>query len=238
MGRYLYCIAPPRHVPPPALQGIADAPVEALPIAGLSLWTSHLAAPPSADLDAIRRHNLVVEAATTDAITPLPLRFGQWAADADRLAAPIAERAEDYLRLLGDFAGALEFGLRLLDTGADAADSEADGPAPAPAPTGSHGPAAPGRTHLETVARKLHRRDALSERGEAVAAELRRRLGSLVRRESVAPLPTSHGLVSIAHLVGRHDFSPYRQTVAAFRGESPELRLLLSGPWPPYSFVT
>jgi len=60
-------------------------------------------------------------------------------------------------------------------------------------------------------------------------------LGSIVRQERIDALPSRHGLVSLAHLVERRAEREYRAGVDRVRGERPELRFLLTGPWPPYS---
>ncbi len=53
----------------------------------------------------------------------------------------------------------------------------------------------------------------------------------------VAPaLPSRHGLVSVAHLVERGAEREYRVALEVLRHERPDLRFLVTGPWPPYSF--
>ncbi len=75
------------------------------------------------------------------------------------------------------------------------------------------------------------------EEGEQIRAGVAEAVRGLVRDERVDELRTSHGVVSVAHLVGRHDFGSYRDAVHAVREHFPAFRFLLSGPWVPYSFA-
>ena len=58
-----------------------------------------------------------------------------------------------------------------------------------------------------------------------------------VKAEQFEPLRTSHGLLSVTHLVDRSRFDAYRARVAQVRDQQPQLRFLATGPWPPYSFA-
>lgn len=222
MGAYLYCVLPAGvGSVPAALRGIDDATVEAVPLGDLSVWLSRLEQRPDATLDRVRAHNGVIEAAASGEATPVPLRFGQWVADEQQLAGAIGARAEPLARTLERIAGAVEFGVRIADPAKVAA-----GAVPTPAES-------TGREYLE----RLAERDRLDPRGEDLARQLRGATAGLVREERVEPLPSAHGLVTVAHLVDRKDIAAYRAAVTGFRDRFGDLRFLISGPWPPYSFV-
>jgi hypothetical protein len=223
-GLYLYCVLPAGHAPPPALRGIDDAPVAAVADGDLVLWTSTLHLSPVASIEAIQRHNHVIEAAMDSAVTPVPLRFGQFVSRAE-LAARVADRRSAWSASLAEFAGCAEYGLRVIE------------PDRTPTARDVRTPAASGRAYLESLARTAGLDRERRARAEALAAALRERLGDCVVRDRVEPLPSSHGLASIAHLVRRKRADAYSLGIDAARAELPSLRFLTSGPWPPYSFA-
>ena len=221
MAFYIYCVVPPEHEPA-TVTGIDDVPVQLVQCAGLGLWTSQLAAVPEASVTHIRQHNAVVEQAISDHVTPVPVRFGQWAADRTALDQSFEPRAENFRKLLALFAGSLEFGLRILD------------PSPPPAQDVQAGPVRTGREYLVAVRDRLRPRPA----NEAVHERVQAAVASLVKVERVETQQTPHIMVSYAHLVARSDFERYRSQVQKLREELTGVRFLVSGPWPPYSFAT
>lgn len=219
MGVYAYCLGRAGSPPPADLAGLGDAPVRAESIAGFSVWVSELPAAPVASLAAVRVHNQVVEAATVDA-TPLPFRFGHWFPSANDLAGSLSRRRARLAAGLDHVDGALEHGIRVLD------------PAHAPAPADRSS----GTAYLEALARRTREDQLHQARGRDVAAAIRERLAPLVRDERVR-LVGGGTLAAIAHLVDRHETRNYQRRAAALPPEWPELRLVFSGPWPPYGFV-
>lgn len=220
MGLYLYCVGAPDHPPPIELEGIAGAPVRALDAGGLQAWVSSLDGPPPASLDRVRAHNAVVEA-SAETSTPLPMRFGQWFETEAALSAALDARQPGLERALDRVREAMEFGVRIIERGG----------AERPAPDRSTG-----KAYLEALARREEEAERSRRRGAQVAAELRSFLGSVVRAQEVRP-GGSDALVSIAHLVGRHDTGTYNTRLRTFSLRWPDLRFVFSGPWPPYGFT-
>ncbi len=225
MGLYLYCLVPAGIEPPAGLRGLEDAPVVARAAGRLTCWVSPSDAVPDASLERIRRHDDVVEAALAAGATPVPLRWGQWVADEGALAATLRERESAYLEALDRVAGAVEFGVRVLD------------PALAPADLPSDAGAGTGTAYLRALVARAAAERAVDARGQEIAANLRAVLGAIIRQERIDALPTRHGLVSLVHLVARGAEPEYRAGVERVRRDWPELRFLVTGPWPPYSFA-
>jgi hypothetical protein len=224
MGLHLYCIAPAAHIPEstngPSVTGIGGAPVEAVVAGSLSLWVSAHESPPAASLDAIREHHNVVTAAMTPVVTPVPVRFGQYFADAAAARESIGTSHEKWLALLVRFAGTVELGLRVFD--------------PARAPEAETTPAGSGS---EYMARLQRRQRGPAEAVSVTTVALHDALAGIVLEERVSPLRTAHGVVSVAHLLHAAQLEAYHAAVERVRAQLPHLRLLSSGPWPPYSFV-
>jgi hypothetical protein len=76
-----------------------------------------------------------------------------------------------------------------------------------------------------------------SEEAQEVAGWLESVVREYVRDKTFKTKVTSQLLLSAAHLVRREAVSQYRDRLKAARLERPELKFLVSGPWPPYSFA-
>src|SRR5207248_4985702 len=92
--------------------------------------------------------------------------------------------------------------------------------------------------YLQTRLAARRREAAMRERARALARELDGELSvhALDRRCSL--LPTPRLAVRAAYLLEPGRVPAFQDAFAQLRRAHPDLRLLLSGPWPPYSFVT
>jgi hypothetical protein len=225
VGVYAYCVVPHAHRPPGDLVGLNGSPVELFEVGDVGLWVSTTERP-QVSVEAVQAHNRVVEVAVTEDVTPVPLRFGQWLEDPGKLAAQVSERASDYRDSLGRFAGCLEFGLRLIDP--EAADEARDVRRSAPAT---------GREYMQALRESSKLADQRQAYSETVATRVRELLRDIVREEKVETAQTRHAVLTVSHLVAREHFDEYRERARRIRSVFPALRLLLSGPWPPYSFA-
>lgn len=225
MGIYAYCVVPAGHESPADLRGLSDADVELAAVGEIALWVSRIAKP-EVNAEAVQQHNAVVEAAVTQEVTPVPLRFGQWMEDEAAMVMAMQEKAEAYATRLHEFAGCLEFGLRLLDP------AEPQGARPVQESTPASG--------LEYM-RSLQESSRLADRKRGEAEQVRARITELlrefIREERQEEARTPHAFLTMSHLVAREHFDAYRERARQIRELYPELRLLLSGPWAPYSFA-
>jgi hypothetical protein len=225
LGVYAYCVLPATRPPADSLTGVQDRPVAALQIDDLLIWVSH-GPRPEPSLEAVQAHNRVVETAVTNTVTPVPLRFGQWLENEAALRSALAERVPGYRRQLAEFAGCLEFGLRLLDPAATpkARDVQAS--------TGTSG-----FEYMQALRESSRLAEQQREHAETVRARVHETLQDVVRAERVAEERTPHGVLTVAHLVARPRFDEYRERARQLRTMFPAMRLMVSGPWPPYSFA-
>jgi hypothetical protein len=213
---WLYCVTPAGHRPPPDTLGIGDAPVHAVEEGGLAIWASPIVKPHGTGLDAIRSHNRVVEAALTETVTPVPLRFGQTAAEAQARAMLVSDE-DAWRRRLAAVAGTLEFGVRSLRS--------------APAAQNVRDPARfTGRQFLEELARR-EREDS------SVMAAVHEAVCGLVREERLVHATRGEASPAVAHLVERASVTDYRDALRRLDAQHPDFRLMTTGPWPPWSFA-
>lgn len=228
MGLYLYCVLP-ADVAEPELTGIDGAPVRAFREADVTVWLGDCAAAPRPDLDRIRAHNRVVQAALATGATPVPIRFGQVLADEAALVAHLAQR--DYHADLARVAGAVEFGIRVLDPAA--AEATDDTVASAHAAGAAE---APGTAYLRAVAKRVHTLEARRERALEVARRVDDELAAWVRERRIEPSEQPPG-ATVAHLVQTDAVAAYGARARDLTQGDHALHLVLTGPWPPYSFV-
>jgi hypothetical protein len=197
------------------------------------LWATQHDAPPHASVDAIRQHNNVVVAATTAEMTPIPLRFGQWVSDEATAGSMLMTSHEKWVARLQLFRGAAEYGIRIFEPGREASAPDApDAPDAADAAAKAGGS---GTAYMNALARRVGGEKRAAEAAQAVLQDA---TAGIVLAERSDPLRTPHGVLTVAHLLHRRDEDVYRAALDQARARLPGLRLLSSGPWPPYSFVT
>jgi hypothetical protein len=199
--------------------------------------------------DLLVHHELVVAACERGPC--LPVRFGTWITGEDALRRGLAERAAELGRALERVRGRRELAVTLLwrdgagGEGPGAVDEPAGEPAGEPAESGGSsgrgraaGPAGPGRRYLEArwsgfVAQRRRRETVAGWARELTAAC---GLGDTEVRHTICP--SSAVALSSALLVQTELATALKERVLALGRSWGEVRCLVNGPWPPYSFAT
>ncbi|WP_319459980.1 GvpL/GvpF family gas vesicle protein [Micromonospora sp. RTP1Z1] len=235
-------------VDPATLAGVAGmdgAPVRAVRAAGL---TAVVSAAPLAEYGeaalrrnledlawlerAARTHHTVVDALSR-AGAVVPARLATVHRDDDRVAGVLAERRDELAATLARLTGREEWGVKgYVAPGALPGTAE-------PAGGGGAGAAYLRRRRAQLTAREEGQRIAADAAatvhaalaGYAVAA---RRHAPQDRRLSGAATAM---VLNGAYLIDRSRLAGFSELVGALADGHPELRLELTGPWPPYSFV-
>jgi hypothetical protein len=208
---HLYAFAP-AGTPLPVAAGIGGGLLDAHCVADVAAVVSSVVPEdaPAVDRDAVVAHGLVVERLREVADAVLPVRFGERFADRDELVGAVGDRIPALRESLVRVRGCAEFAVRLL--------------APED-PVGAEG-ATDGSTYMRV-------RLAALERAKAVAGELHEPLARWARA-SVATSGRDHG---VAYLVGNGERAPFEAALAAFVDAHPDVTVVCTGPWAPYSFV-
>lgn len=162
--------------------------------------------------EALWRHEEVVEALMQDRDL-LPVRYGTVLEDDAAVERAVTERRDELAASLARVRGAAELSVRAVAVGAD---GDATG-----TPSGAE--------YLRTRARTSAARDA-------VARSLHEPLAALARAD-VRRTPPPGELLRAAYLVDRDAVGTFTRLVARLDERNPDLRLLCTGPWPPYSFA-
>jgi hypothetical protein len=234
-----YCIC---HHPGPEftknLVGVGGRPVYQVAHRRLSAAISQVDSTDlAADLPRVRAYERVVLSCHRQGAI-IPMRYGCVLPRESEVIQLLDEHSRQYEDLLQELEGCVEMGLRVL---------LASGPWVAAAPEGSRevaGPpppeAAPSRPGLAyLLARKAHfaQEDRWTqEYRQAAERYLAQFSGLFAKAKTEGPSPRLP-LLSLYFLVPRRAVASFRQ---AFRhlAAAESARLLLSGPWPPYNFVT
>jgi hypothetical protein len=214
---WVYGICDRPDLPPPRRRGLAEAPLDGLREGQLlAVFTRHARFVGDPAPDALWAHERVVERLMADR-TVLPMRFGSTVASDDAVRRMLVERQASFLAMLARIRGRVELGIRVLEV--------APGPERAEVAVAA-APAATGRDYLLAKLQNGRRTADLDEPLSGLAVEMRRQ----VPRSADEVLRGSY-------LVERPAVGRFRAAVERLQGAHPELAILCTGPWPPYSFV-
>ena len=203
----LYAIADHPGPPLPAL-----APLRVVPAGSLAAICAP-AEEREVTPEALWRHEEVVEALMEDRDL-LPVRYGTLMDDDAAAARAVADRRAELAAALDRVRGAVELSVRAV----------------AAEPDDDDGDAARGRDYLRTKMRSAAAQDR-------VVHSLHEPLAALARADMQrAPRPPSE-LLRAAYLVDKDAIGTFTRLVARLDHRHTGLRLLCTGPWPPYSFA-
>jgi hypothetical protein len=244
-GLWLHAVVPAEH-PLPHIAGVGGqalrtvrsgdlmAVVSSVPLGeyGEDALRRHLE-----DLDWLERtaraHHVVVDALSR-AGPVVPARLATVYREEGRVAAALAERREEFRAALDRIAGRTEWGVKGFATPA-AAGSTADGVAG----SGGAGAAYLRRRRAQLMARDAGQRAAAND-AAAVHAALSARAVASHRHPPQDRRLSGAGAVMVlngAYLVTADRAGEFAQLVDELAGRHPAIRLQLTGPWPPYSFI-
>jgi len=221
---WAYAICDHPDAPLPRRRGLAHAPLEGIAVNGLlAVVSRHTQAPGDPALDALWTHERVVERLMVDR-TVLPLRFGTKLPDADSVRSTLTARYDEFMAALDRVRGRVELGVRAMEPPRE------DGVPPAAI---AATPARVARTGRDYLLEKL----AHEQRNEHGAAALHEPLSAVAVASRRGRLQSDDEVLRAAYLVERADVARFRALVERLQHQHPELAVLCTGPWPPYSFV-
>lgn len=179
---------------------------------------------------AVLDHETIVEAVRQQG-PALPVRFGTVFPDAASLASALSGQYESLTADLHRLGNKVELALTALwvSPPSERATSVA-------VVSESLAPLC-GRSYLYDRAADLRTREGLKEKAAVAARELDRELSTLAIERRISLLPTSRIAARLTYLVDTSLVDGFRAAFERVRGTSDDVRMLLTGPWPPYSFV-
>jgi hypothetical protein len=163
--------------------------------------------------EALWRHEEVVEALMEDRDL-LPVRYGTLVADDAAAGRAVADRRAELAAALDRVRGAVELSVRAV----------------ALAPEDREREAASGADYLRTKMRSAAVHDSVID-------AIHQPLAALARADAQRPPRPPAELLRAAYLVDRDAIGTFTRLVARLDDRHTEMRLLCTGPWPPYSFA-
>jgi hypothetical protein len=227
---YVYAItagAPPRE----ALDGVtgpSGMPPAALAVREVAAVWSEIDQSPPATRESILRHEQVVEKLMAGRPL-LRARFGTVLRDEATLGRLLTVNHDRLAAGLERVRDCVELGVRVMW---DADGTEVDPPADEPAPD-----AASGTAYLIARAEQERRRRGTEARAAELSGNLNRLFEPCAKDGVVRVLPSPRFVMAAAYLVPLARTGEFRGRVEEAGAAFETLKLLCSGPWPPYHFV-
>ena len=202
-----------------ALEVVRSGPVAAL--------IGRVAQPPEPAAETLRAHDDVVRRLATRCRAVLPARFGSLAPDDEALRAALADNAAAYAASLERVRDREQMTVRVFA----AEGARAEAASAVPGADGDRG-AGPGARYLAGRAQQA------GTSGIPGLQALLDRLAPLVAAQIVERHQTAPLMASVYHLVERDSGPRYRDALREAAEAAPELRVVATGPWPPYAFAS
>ena len=235
MSYLLYCVfrspAQPRPGIPP---GVGGKPVFVLSQNGLSAGLSEPAESDRVpDISQILAYEAVVEHLYRD-LTVIPVRYGCQLEGASEALGLLERHRAEYGVLLDELEGLAEMGIHVLLEGSGAGtDSDAWPVPPKSFPLACNS----GAAYLAAKRQRYLGLDQATLHERLLVEDFWSSLASLyVRRKVEFPDPNRSRLLSLYFLVPRAAVEAFRRAACHLHPKE-AVKLLLSGPWPPYNFV-
>jgi hypothetical protein len=234
---YLYAITDEAHNTLPEMAGLDGYPLRSVGCRELVAVTSTCTNPaPHPTPDNVWCHERVVEALMARRAV-LPMRFGSVLPDESHMLAVLDRHYAQLVSHLDHIAGRVELGLRVLCYEPMSIES-----------VGKVGLSTHERTpfmqrgtaYLFRRLEEERRARCLHDNSLALTREIRQSLEMLAVDWSQEECPTFGAaglLLSAAVLVDAEQADAFCAAAHALTDARPEMRLLITGPWPPYSFA-
>jgi hypothetical protein len=218
MKYLLYCICQQDVDEPPQEPGIRVVTGHGL--AAVASGVEGTTTAPS--ISSLLAYERVVEAIHAQQ-TVLPLRYGCLMENEEQIVRLLEDHRQEYEALLGRLHGRTEMGIRAL--------------LPACAVPLPGLPHSPGAAYLASLRPRYNAGDALAPEEAEVAGQIAALLAGRFTEQRREVSSSSQGrLISLAFLTPKTRVEEFRQKAREITPLS-GAKLLLSGPWPPYSFV-
>jgi hypothetical protein len=239
MSIYTYAVIDSAQAIEPS-PGLFGMPVRNLPCRRLGVVASEL--PGGKGGQTLQCAERILEhSAVTDRLmarfTVLPIRFGTIFPDPDRVIANAEEHHADFCSNLDRLRAKVEFGLRVLWPGEAIKQEIESGVRSDNTEIDEDGRRTAARQFLEAKLATYRLDQAFAARADQAIAEIDRAFHLVAAERECTRLKTPNLLLSACYLVEQTRIGDFHQAYERLRRGRPDFRYLLSGPWPPYSFV-
>lgn len=214
------------------IAGLQAAAVCHLPYGEIGVAVSPLTGPIQDVVAGAVEHEAVVERLMRTH-TVLPMRFPTVFSSREAVLTMVSQHYGAFRENLHRLHHQVEFGIRVIQPGAQSPSTEEEAPRRAGGPHESSG-----TQYLCERYRQYRCTEALRQQ----RAQVERKLDTALSRVATAKRLRSPASVAFVfdgiYLVPRDREADFRRAFADGKGPEPGFRYLFSGPWPPYNFVT
>ncbi|MFP3870142.1 MAG: GvpL/GvpF family gas vesicle protein [Syntrophobacteria bacterium] len=238
MSYLLYCILPSRaSLQGETLAGVHGQPVHLIKQNGLGAAVSAVtASDPGADIFQLLTYKTVVESLHRHS-TVIPMRYGCLFNGKSQVVGLLETRCREYRALLRELEGCVEMGIRILTAEWGMRNAEST------RKIQNLRPQISGRDYLAARREQYARQEQAAKENGAVLARCRGAFAGLFVKckMDLAPLRTPRSafhlsLPSLYFLVPGNCLETFHNEFRRLSARE-SAKLLLSGPWPPYSFA-
>ena len=220
---YALVSAPPARL---NLPGVGGERLKVITVDRIGVVVGELRRAPAPSVRNLRRYAAAVDAIAARTSAILPARYGTAVVDADELTLVIRSRRAALRDRLAAVRGRAQMTIRFV--GSDPVNESCGGQTPSTTRINVASGATQGTQYLrQKVA------DAAASRAVPAFDPVRRAIRSYVKDERVEKRGR---VVTINHLVPRGSVERYRD-LAERAADEHALRLVVTGPWPPYAFA-
>jgi hypothetical protein len=231
-ARYVYAIVGRGTPLPPAGSCVSAHELAIVPWRELAAVTRRIEeGQASFTMEAVMHHEAVVEAVRHQGAA-LPVRFGTLLRDAASVASALAERYDALVEDLQRLGDKVELSLTAIWS-ADTLGAEPNAARDEPAVRDERA----GAGYLRARAAELRRDEGLADRARTIAERFDHALRGHALEQRVSLLPKARLAMRAAYLLEPSGVGAFRAACETVRRTLDETRVLLTGPWPPYTFV-
>ena len=238
MSLYIYAIVERESRPAVDWRGLDGSELSTVTFRSLAAVVSEISTVPDRDPPALMQHEAVIEAFGERHRT-LPVRFGTVLPDATEVREALSERYDSLAADLATLGDKVELGLLALwrsgreDSGAPREHAPA-----AEASRESAPPRGDGARYLQSRQAAYAHEEAGRIAACQLARELELAMHSHVLDHRVSIVGDARLALRATYLVAPADVTTLREIVDELRRRRSDVAIILTGPWPPYSFVS
>jgi len=174
-----------------------------------------------------------------DMATVIPMRYGCLFQDCAALERHLEDHCREYLTVLAELDGHVEMSVRILVPQQQAASKRPKSCEPSPHGVGETEEKTAGLAYLQTLRRQYQSEEnvrlSVAETTDRLNGQLR---GLYSRNRFEAGALAGQSMPTLHYLVPKESVGAFRNVFRDISSSVARHRLLLSGPWPPYNFVT
>lgn len=237
--KYVYCLAKDVNSNDAFPPGLGGTKVHHVSFEGISALISDVDSDQLAgDVQNAMAHQEVVNAALKFSKSVIPCRFRTLFLDDEKILALLKKHYALLDAQLARLEGKIEVSVQVIFNQRESTRSVSTAIPETPKAEGQKESLMDGINYLLKKKERFDAIKELSEKADRFSREMNQAMSPLWSEVKVQKRSTDKTLLlSLCYLVDQQNLSSFKQVYQKFKRENPSLKLLYTGPWPPYSFV-